>query len=99
MNNMPTDLVAVLAIDATVAHGVVHEATVYANVMGADLAPKLTLLGSLAKLLWLHVLSAQGIKISWGYCFPVWGIIDSADFTRHLVCACSSLKLMNAYLR
>lgn len=74
MNNLPSVMLVNLAIDETALAMESKKILGYANVVGCDLGPKITPIGSLATLLWLYVLEKKGIGIGWGYYFKV-GIV------------------------
>lgn len=62
-NNLPMTLIGDLALKDFPTN------MVYAHLLGVNIGPKLTPIGSLATLLWLGVLAKKGIYISfWQYC-------------------------------
>ena len=75
MNNLPTVMVNALGIRASGVGGASQFGMALANVIGSDLGPKITPVGSLATLLWLHVLERRGIRIGWGYYLRVGAIL------------------------
>ncbi|RAZ50446.1 arsenic transporter [Campylobacter hyointestinalis] len=62
MNNLPTNMIMNISLYGA------NETLAYANIIGSNLGPKMTPFGSLATLLWLHVLEKKGVKIGfWEY--------------------------------
>lgn len=67
LNNLPAVLLTALSVHGAHLAPPATRALAYAGVVGADLGTKFTPIGSLATLLWLHVLERRGLRISWGY--------------------------------
>jgi arsenical pump membrane protein len=64
MNNMPSVMIGDIAISGMAHPGLL----MYANIIGNDIGPKFTPIGSLATLLWLYTLERKNsIKISFSY--------------------------------
>ncbi len=73
-NNLPAVLIGSLGIHQTPGlTPLIREAAIYANIVGSDLGPKLTPIGSLATLLWLHLIARHGEPIGWGR-YLRWGL-------------------------
>jgi len=62
INNVP--MVAVMGSAIPSVHGASHAALVYGTLVGCDLGPNLTIVGSLSTLIWLLLLRKRGVEVS-----------------------------------
>ncbi len=71
INNLPTVMIINLNIKAIHLNSHLEHTLAYANVIGTNIGPKMTPIGSLATMLWLHVLNKKGLNISYTYYIKV----------------------------
>jgi arsenical pump membrane protein len=64
INNVPMALVMVSVLRTAGVAGQAHQGLVYASVLGCDLGPNVTTVGSLATMLWLLILRRKGLEVS-----------------------------------
>jgi len=70
VNNLPATLIQLAAIDSLPADAP-RTLLAYGTIVGADLGPNLTTVGSLATVLWLLILRRRGLEVTSGDYFRV----------------------------
>jgi arsenical pump membrane protein len=63
INNVPMSML-MISVLGNIRSGANGQALVYATILGADLGPNLTTVGSLATMLWLLIMRRKGLEIS-----------------------------------
>ncbi|MBX9973126.1 arsenic transporter [Cytobacillus firmus] len=74
-NNLPAVMIGTLAITEMGLKGYMLQIAYLANVMGSDIGALLTPAGTLATLIWFHILKTHSIRITWGQYLKVTFII------------------------
>ena len=64
LNNLPTMLVALDALKPLVSGGQLGPEAVYATVVGTGIGPNLSVVGSLATLIWLSIVRGKGVEVT-----------------------------------
>ncbi len=64
LNNLPTMLVALDALRPLVSGGRLGAEAIYATVVGTGVGPNLTVVGSLATLIWLSIVRGKGVEVT-----------------------------------
>ncbi len=64
INNVPMALVLISSIRSAAPPGQIQDLFVYGTIVGADLGPNITTVGSLATMLWLLILRRKGMEVS-----------------------------------
>jgi arsenical pump membrane protein len=64
INNVPMTVLALGAVEPLISHGTLGLASVYAVILGTNIGPNLTTVGSLATLIWLTITRGKGMDIT-----------------------------------
>lgn len=68
LNNLPMMLVALDALRPLISGGRLGAEAIYATVVGTGVGPNLTVVGSLATLIWLSIVRGKGVEVrAWDY--------------------------------
>ena len=64
LNNLPAMLVALNALEPLISRGQLGAKAIYATVAGTGVGPNLTVVGSLATMIWLSIVRSKGVVVS-----------------------------------